>query len=141
MLPYNYYNADTKNTTGAGNTSSKIYLVGAKTQSTSPTTYTHDTAYVDTDGCVYSGGIKTSVEGHEHPPVSPRCNVNVSWNVDETVYTETWTQDGKNYSKVMTEVSDSVFTTQLKIDGVSAGLWTTTFDETNRTANTVYTAQ
>lgn len=50
---------DTKNTTGSSNTSSKIYLVGATSQATNPVTYSHDTAYVDTDGCVYSGGAKT----------------------------------------------------------------------------------
>lgn len=49
---------NTKNTTGAGNTDDKIFLVGAKTQDTNPTTYTHDTAYVGTDGCLYSGGAK-----------------------------------------------------------------------------------
>ena len=49
---------DTKNTAGATNTSSKIYLVGATSQDVSPQTYTHDTAYVGTDGCLYSGGTK-----------------------------------------------------------------------------------
>ena len=51
-------NSDTKNTTGSGDTSSKIYLVGATTQATSSVTYSHDTAYVGTDGCLYSGGSK-----------------------------------------------------------------------------------
>lgn len=44
------------------NTSSKIYLIGATSQgsatTTSMTTYSHDTAYVGTDGCLYSGGKK-----------------------------------------------------------------------------------
>lgn len=51
--------SDTKNTAGSSNTSSKIYLVGATSQATNPVTYSHDTAYVGTDGCVYSGGAKT----------------------------------------------------------------------------------
>lgn len=43
----------------SGNTSSKIFLIGATSQSSSgQTTYSHDTAYVDTDGCLYSGGTK-----------------------------------------------------------------------------------
>lgn len=50
---------DTKNTAGATNTSSKIYLVGSTDQTANPQTYTHDTAYVDVDGSVYSGSSKT----------------------------------------------------------------------------------
>lgn len=54
-------NADTKNTAGSSNTSSKIFLVGATSQATNPQTYSHDTAYVGTDGCLYSGSAKTIV--------------------------------------------------------------------------------
>ena len=50
---------DTKNTAGATNTSSKIYLIGAKSQEGDyQQTYSQDTAYVDIDGCLYSGGKK-----------------------------------------------------------------------------------
>ena len=49
---------DTKNTAGSTDTSSKIYLVGATSQAANPQTYSHDTAYVGTDGCLYSGGNK-----------------------------------------------------------------------------------
>ena len=49
---------DTKNTAGSTDTSDKIFLVGAKTQGANPQTYSHDTAYVGTDGCLYSGGQK-----------------------------------------------------------------------------------
>lgn len=45
---------DTKNTTGSTNTSSKIFLVGATSQAANPVTYSHDTAYVGTDGHLYS---------------------------------------------------------------------------------------
>lgn len=58
---------DTKNTAGSSNTSSKIYLIGATSQGANPQTYSHDTAYVGTDGCLYSNGTKVSVEGHTHP--------------------------------------------------------------------------
>ena len=54
-----YSTTDTKNTAGATDTSSKIYLVGSTAQSANPQTYTHDTAYVDTDGNLYSGSSKT----------------------------------------------------------------------------------
>lgn len=45
-------NTDTKDTTGSSNTSSKIFLVGATSQASSSTTYSHDTVYIGTDGCL-----------------------------------------------------------------------------------------
>lgn len=53
---------DTKNTAGGDDTSSKIFLVGMTSQTTSDgtnRTYTQDTAYVGTDGCLYSNSSKT----------------------------------------------------------------------------------
>lgn len=52
---------DTTNTTGGDDTSSKIYLVGMTSQTASDgsnRTYTQDTAYVGTDGCLYSNSSK-----------------------------------------------------------------------------------
>ena len=43
-----------KDTTGATNTNSKIFLVGAQEQVAHSTTYSHDTAFVDTAGCLNS---------------------------------------------------------------------------------------
>lgn len=57
-LGYTPPNDDTKNTAGSTDTSSKIYLIGATSQATNPQTYSQDTAYVGTDGCLYSGGNK-----------------------------------------------------------------------------------
>lgn len=45
---------DTKNTAGSTNSSSKLYLIGATSQASNPQTYSHDTAYVGTDGHLYS---------------------------------------------------------------------------------------
>lgn len=59
-------NTDTKNTAGSTDTSNKIFLIGAMSQAANPQTYSHDTAYVGTDGCLYSGGTKVSVSGHTH---------------------------------------------------------------------------
>ena len=59
-------NTDTKNTAGSTNSSSKLFLVGATSQAANPQTYSHDTAYVGTDGCLYSNSTKVSVEGHSH---------------------------------------------------------------------------
>ena len=61
---------NTTNTAGATNTSSKIFLVGATSQAANPQTYSHDTAYVGTDGCLYSNSKKVSVEGHTHEAIS-----------------------------------------------------------------------
>ena len=49
---------DTKNTAGATNSSSKLFLIGATSQAADPQTYSHDTAYIGTDGCLYSNNIK-----------------------------------------------------------------------------------
>ena len=57
---------NTKNTAGSTNTSSKIFLIGATSQATNPQTYSHDTAFVDTDGCLYSNSTKVSLVGHTH---------------------------------------------------------------------------
>ena len=61
---------DTKNTAGSTDTSSKIFLIGAISQEANPQTYSHNTAYVGTDGCLYSdskkvlnGAATTSVLG------------------------------------------------------------------------------
>ena len=51
-------NTDTKNTAGSTDSSSKLFLIGATSQAANPQTYSHDTAYVGTDGCLYSGGSK-----------------------------------------------------------------------------------
>jgi hypothetical protein len=59
-------NTDTKNTAGSTNSSSKLFLIGATSQAANPQTYSHDTAYVGTDGCLYSNSTKVSVEGHAH---------------------------------------------------------------------------
>lgn len=57
---------DTKNTAGSTDSSSKLFLIGATSQAANPQTYSHNTAYVGTDGCLYSNSTKVSVEGHSH---------------------------------------------------------------------------
>lgn len=53
---------DTKNTAGSSDTSSKIFLIGATSQAANMQTYSHDTAYVGTDGCLYSNSKKVLTE-------------------------------------------------------------------------------
>lgn len=48
----------THTTVRSSNTSSKIFLVGTTTQSANATAYSHDTAYVGTDGHLYSNSSK-----------------------------------------------------------------------------------
>lgn len=45
---------DTKNTAGSTDSSSKLFLIGATSQAANPQTYSQDTAYVGTDGKLYS---------------------------------------------------------------------------------------
>ena len=45
---------DTKNTAGSTDSSSKLFLIGATSQAANPQTYSQDTAYVGTDGHLYS---------------------------------------------------------------------------------------
>ena len=49
---------DTKNTAGATNIDSKLFLIGATSQNTNPQTYSHDTVYIGTDGHLYSNNSK-----------------------------------------------------------------------------------
>lgn len=60
-------NTDTKNTAGSTDSSKKLFLIGAESQAANPQTYSHDTAYVGTDGCLYSGGSKVLTA---HPTIS-----------------------------------------------------------------------
>ena len=70
-----------------------------------------------------------------------KFNVDCTWNADETVYTKSWTFKDKTYKEILTRVSDTVFKTQLLIDDVSAGTWTTTINESNGSCATVYAAE
>ena len=60
---------DTKNTAGSTDTSSKIFLIGATSQAANPKTYSHDTAYVGTNGCLYSNNklVTTTVYSSTEP--------------------------------------------------------------------------
>lgn len=51
---FSFEEGDTKNTAGSTDSSSKLFLIGATSQAASPQTYSQDTAYVGTDGHLYS---------------------------------------------------------------------------------------
>ena len=65
-----------KDTTGATNTNSKIFLVGAQAQEAHSTTYSHDTAFVDTAGCLNSS---TPTTGDSSTKVATTAFVNNSF--------------------------------------------------------------
>lgn len=67
---------NTLNTAGSTDTSSKIFLIGATSQAANPQTYSHDTAYVGTDGCLYSGGAKvlTAHDGNNRKSFYGTCS-------------------------------------------------------------------
>ena len=67
FIVVNDYATDNDKKTASNNTSNKIFLIGATSQSPSgQTTYSHDTAYVGTDGCLYSDSKKVLTE---HPAI------------------------------------------------------------------------
>ena len=49
---------DTKNTAGSTNDTSKLFIVGAKSQAANPQTYSRSSAYIGTDGHLYSNSKK-----------------------------------------------------------------------------------
>ena len=49
---------DTKNTAGSTDASDKLFLIGAKTQAANPQTYSQATAFVGTDGHLYSNSLQ-----------------------------------------------------------------------------------
>ncbi len=57
--------ADTKNTAGSTNSTSKLFLIGANSQTNSAQTFSHSAAYVQ-NGALYSGNKEVSVVGHTH---------------------------------------------------------------------------
>lgn len=63
----NDYATDNDKKTASSNTNSKIFLIGATSQSSSgQTTYSHDTVYVGTDGHLYDSDKQVEVKGHRH---------------------------------------------------------------------------
>jgi hypothetical protein len=63
---------NTKNTAGATDSSSKLFLIGATSQTANPQTYSQDTAYVGTDGCLYSGNKKVLTD---HQDISGKADL------------------------------------------------------------------
>lgn len=60
--------SDTANTAGATDLiNTKLFLIGAESQTESPQTYSNRYVYVGADNCLYSDGKKVSTTDHTHP--------------------------------------------------------------------------
>lgn len=60
--------SDTVNTAGATDLiNTKLFLIGAESQTESPQTYSNRYVYVGADNCLYSAGKKVSTTDHTHP--------------------------------------------------------------------------
>lgn len=64
-LGYKTTDNDTKNTAGSTASTEQLYIIGATSQAANPQTYSNASAYIGTDGCLYSGGAKviTDISG------------------------------------------------------------------------------
>lgn len=107
---------NTINSAGSGNTSNKIFLVGTTTQNSSgQTTYSHDTVYVGTDGCVYSGGYKTMTQNDTPYTTTINYAQNLIINSNDKDFRDYW---GKNVT--FTNFSYPNYTVkQMVVDGES----------------------
>ena len=96
---------DTKNTTGSTNTSSKIFLVGATSQAANPVTYSHDTAYVGTDGHLYSNSrqvvnVSNTQTLSNKTLTSPKINEPAVSDITTVTPASFWTENSTNTESV-----------------------------------------
>ena len=104
---------DTLYTTASGNTSNKIFLVGATTQTSSGVrTYSHDTVYVGTDGAVYSEGQKVATQSWVTSQISG-TSTDITLNDIKNVWTGETLSLGQNSALYFTTSSSSTYTMTL----------------------------
>ena len=120
-------NTDTKNTAGSTDTSSKIFLIGATSQAANPQTYSQDTAYVGTDGCLYSGGTKVLTS---HQDISGKADKSA------TVSTVTWDSTNKKLTKTINGSTTDVVTGATILGGLTKSQVTTALGYTPPTTDT-----
>ena len=114
-------NSDTKNTAGSTDTSSKIFLVGATSQAANPQTYSHDTAYVGTDGCLYSGGTKVLTAHQSLSNYSTLANTIKSLSISGK--TITYTKGDNTTGTLTTQDTNTTYSNFVKSgSGAKAGL-------------------
>ena len=123
----NFTNTDTKNTAGSTDTSSKIFLIGATSQAANPQTYSQDTAYVGTDGCLYSGGTKVLTA---HQDISGKADKSA------TVSTVTWDSTNKKLTKTINGTTTDVVTGDTILSGLTKSQVITALGYTPPTSDT-----
>lgn len=126
-VPSNAVFTDTKNTAGSTDTSSKIYLIGATSQAANPQTYSQDTAYVGTDGCLYSGGSKVLTA---HQDISGKADKSA------TVSTVTWSNN--KLTKTINGTTSDVVSAATILGNLTSSQVTTALGYTPASVNTTY---
>ena len=111
-------NSDTKNTAGSTDTSSKIFLIGATSQAANLQTYSHDTAYVGTDGCLYSGGTKVLTSHQSLSNYSTLSNTIKSLSISGKTITYT---KGDNTTGTLTTQDNNTWTAMVGATSSSNG--------------------
>lgn len=118
---------DTKNTAGSTDSSSKLFLIGATSQAANPQTYSHDTAYVGTDGCLYSGGTKVLTA---HQDISGKADKSA------TVSTVAWDSTNKKITKTINGTTSDVVTAATILGNLTKAQVTTALGYTPPTSDT-----
>ena len=91
---------DTKNSAGTMNrVNKKLYLVGAETQATNPTTNSNANVYIGTDNCLYSNGTKVLTS---HQDISGKADKS------ETVSTVDYDSTNKKIPKTINGTTTDV---------------------------------
>lgn len=126
-VPSNAVFTDTKNTTGSTDTSSKIFLIGATSQAANPQTYSQDTAYVGTDGCLYSGGTKV-LTAHQ----------NISGKADKSATVSTVTWSNNKLTKTINGTTSDVVSAATILGNLTSSQVTTALGYTPASVNTTY---
>lgn len=114
------------NQTSAIDTNSKIYLVGATSQGSGKLTYSHNTAYVGTDGCLYSGSKKVATEEFVKDTLADTAQVKAGtyggWIETETdpVLDLTITSEFEAYIRSFTDKNNRRFDSIVNVDFTSA---------------------
>lgn len=97
--------SDTKNTTGSSNkTSTKMFLVGATSQATSPVTYSNSNCYIGSDNCLYSNGSKVITS---HQDISTKVDKVTGQGLSTNDYT---TAEKNKLGAISASVSGKVLT-------------------------------
>ena len=110
------YDSDTK-TRSSNKTGSKMYIIGATTQSTSgQTTYSNKNCYIGTDNCLYSNGAKVATSAEVTAVSDLVGETAVSTQISTAIADKVDKVDGKGLS-----TNDYTTTEKNKLGGIATG--------------------